>query len=72
MRKPTAETSQFVRLHAAALAIRTNCRKHSTKDGRCTACVFWEKNREPHCRLNMTPPSEWKFEEDENNENSQS
>ena len=67
MNKPTAETSQYVRLQAAALAIRSNCRKRGSKNGSCgSLCPFYSKDRIPHCCLNMTPPSEWEIEEEKN------
>lgn len=69
MRKPTADTSQTVRLQAAAMAIRSFCAKRP----RCgSICPFWSKDRKPECGLNMTPPSEWEIEEEKNNEDTQS
>ena len=63
-KRVTADTSQTVRLQAAALAIRSFCAKRP----RCgSICPFWNKDRKPECGLNMTPPSEWEIEE-ENNE----
>lgn len=68
MKKPTADTSQTVRLQAAAMAIRSFCAKRP----RCgSICPFWSKGRKPECGLNMTPPSEWEIEieEEENDSN---
>ena len=68
MRKPTAETSLSVRLQAAALAIRTNCRKHGTsKNGKCGVCPFYSKIS--GCVLHGAPPKDWKLEEEENDSN---
>ena len=74
MRKPTTESSPYIRLLSAAMALRSNCRKRGSKSGFCRCCQFYSAGSLPHCRLNANPPSEWKFEEEEekNDENTQS
>ena len=45
-------------LIGAALAIRRNCRRRPVH---CDTCAFYEKDADPHCLLNIQPPSEWRM-----------